>query len=73
MVKVISLSDEAYGKLSMIKNDKSFSEVVINLISERKKRSWRDFIGILSEEEGVNLKKEILENRKKQKMKEVKF
>jgi predicted CopG family antitoxin len=73
MVKVISLSDEAYSKLSMIKRDRSFSEVVVNLIDSRKKRSIIDFAGIWSKEEGEKIKKEIAEDRKKQKMREVKF
>jgi len=73
MVKVISLSDEAYEKLSMIKQDNSFSEVVINLVESRKKNSWRDFVGVWSGKEGNRIKQEILTNRKKQKMREVKF
>lgn len=73
MVKVISLSDKAYEKLSKIKKDNSFSEVVINLVDSRKKKDWRDFVGILSEDEGEKLKKTIKENRKKQTMREVKF
>lgn len=46
MVKVISLSNEAYGKLKAIKGDRSFSEVVIEFTGERKRKNLMDFFGI---------------------------
>jgi len=73
MVKVISLSDEAYVKLKEIKRNLSFSELVINLVSEKNKRNLRDFSGILSWEEGEKFKNEITKNRKIQKIEGVKF
>ena len=36
MVKVISLSDEAYKALSSIKKDKSFSELVLEMMEKLK-------------------------------------
>jgi predicted CopG family antitoxin len=38
MVKVISLSDEAYKRLKALKHGKSFSEVVIELTINKKKK-----------------------------------
>ena len=45
MVKVISLSDAAYGKLKSIKRNKSFSEVIVDLV-DYKKKNLLDFVGI---------------------------
>jgi predicted CopG family antitoxin len=75
MVKVISLSDEAYGKLRMIKMDRSFSEVVINLVENRKKRNWKDFIGIWKDEskKWEKIKEQIYEDRKKFKLRDYKW
>lgn len=73
MVKVISLSDEAYGKLSIIKRDLSFSKVIISLIEEKNKKSLRDFAGVWSEDESEKFKTFVKENRKKQKMRRVNF
>ncbi len=50
MVKVISLSEEAYGKLKNRKtDDKSFSDVVIELVDKKSKRSIMDLFGVLKE------------------------
>jgi predicted CopG family antitoxin len=76
MVKVISLSNEAYEKLKAIKNGKSFSEVVVELVECRKKekKDIMKFAGIFKEdEEWYGKMKEILDNRKSIKMREVKF
>ncbi|MEK6833581.1 MAG: antitoxin VapB family protein [Nanoarchaeota archaeon] len=73
MVKVISLSDEAYGKLKMIKRNMSFSEVIVDLVERKKKRNLIDFVGVWSKEEGAKIKKSVIENRKKQKMRSVEF
>ncbi|MBS3075292.1 antitoxin VapB family protein [Candidatus Pacearchaeota archaeon] len=76
MVKVISLSNEAYEKLKAIKNGKSFSEVVVELVDCRKnKKNLSDFFGIWKEDsdEWGKIKKEIYEDRKKAKLREVKF
>jgi predicted CopG family antitoxin len=77
MVKVISLSNEAYGKLKAIKNGKSFSEVVVELVECRKKekKDIMRFAGIFKDnkDEWKEIGKMIYENRKKAKLREVKF
>lgn len=49
MVKVISLSDEAYGVLARMKENKSFSELVLDLVREAQRTddqaSILDFAG----------------------------
>jgi len=76
MVKVISLSNEAYAKLSAIKNGKSFSEVVVELVDCKKKnkKDFMKFAGIYkNDDEWYKNMKEIIRNRKNIKMREVKF
>lgn len=76
MVKVISLSDEAYRRLKARKGDKSFSEVVLELDeSGKKKKSILDFYGIWKDDadEWEKIKKKIYEDRKKFKLREVKL
>tara|TARA_Y100000034_G_C6781095_1_gene349142 strand:+ start:404 stop:628 length:225 start_codon:yes stop_codon:yes gene_type:complete len=74
MVKVISLSNEAYEKLSSIKRDKSFSEVVVELIEKRKgKKKLSDFFGKWKDVDTDKIKKMIKEDRERSKLKEVKF
>ena len=75
MVKVISLSNEAYARLKAIKNGKSFSEVVLELTINKKKKNLSDYFGIWKEnsDEWEKIKKKIYEDRKKAKLREVKF
>lgn len=76
MVKVISLSNEAYARLAAIKHGKSFSEVVVELVDESKKKnkkSLMDFAGIWKDRNVEKIKKMIEEDRKKAKMREVHF
>lgn len=75
MVKVISLSNEAYEKLSSIKNGKSFSEVVVDLVErEGNKRKLIDFFGIWKNDEKIDeIKKMIREDRKRSKLKGIDF
>ena len=77
MVKVISLSNDAYEKLKALKREKSFSEAVIELVEEKKKKKKNimDFFGIWADrkEEVKKMKKMIEEDRKRFKLKEVKF
>jgi predicted CopG family antitoxin len=73
MVKVISLSNEAYEKLSRIKRNSSFSEVVVNLIEKSNKGKLREFAGILNGKEGKEFKEFIKKNREKQKLRGVEF
>jgi len=64
MTKVISVSDEAYGQLKKIKNERSFSEVIIELTFERSKDNLMKFAGALTNDEANKIKKEIYEERK---------
>ena len=76
MVKVISLSNEAYEKLKAIKNEKSFSEVVVELVNCKKKdkKAFMKFAGIFkNDDEWYKNMKEIIKNRKNIKMRGVKF
>ncbi len=77
MVKVISLSEEAYMKLKSIKNGRSFSETVVELIERPKndKKNIMDFFGIWADkkEEWETIKKTLEEDRKRFKLREVKF
>jgi len=45
MVKVISLSEEAYKRLKKIKNKRSFSELVLYLTANKKNRDLLSFFG----------------------------
>lgn len=76
MVKVISLSNEAYGKLSEIKNGRSFSEVVVELV-ECKRKNKKDimkFAGIFAKDKNwEKIMGEIEKDRKNFKLREVKF
>jgi predicted CopG family antitoxin len=67
-MKTIMIRDEVYKKLVEIKGDKSFSDVIEELIEEslslRKKRLERYF-GILSKEDAEELMMEIKEMREK--------
>ena len=77
MVKVISLSNEAYEKLKALKRDRSFSEIVVEIIEDKKgkKKNLMDFFGMFKDEadEWEEIKKKIYDDRKKFKLKEVKF
>jgi predicted CopG family antitoxin len=75
MVKVISLSNDAYEKLKAIKNGKSFSEVVVELVEcKKKKRDLMRFAGIFKDDEKwAKAMDEIEKDRKNFKLREVKF
>ena len=76
MVKVVSLSNEAYDKLKRIKNGKSFSEVVVELVEcKNKKKDFMKFAGVFKEngDEWEKIMKKIYEDRKNAKMRDVKF
>ncbi len=76
MVKVISLSNEAYGKLKAIKRDRSFSEIVIEIIDTRnEKKDIMKFAGVWKDriDEWKEIEKRIYEDRKKFKLREVKI
>ena len=76
MVKVISLSEEAYRKLKALKSDRSFSEVVIELVETKgKKGDLMKFYGAFKDNADFweDMKKKIYEDRKKFKTREVRF
>lgn len=75
MVKVISLSEEAYGKLKAVKRDRSFSEVVVNLVERTPRRDIMEFAGIWKDkpEAVAKMKALIAEDRKRFKLREVRF
>jgi len=75
MVKVISLSEEAYKRLKARKGDNSFSEVVINLTTERRKQHITEFAGVFSEnaKKWDKIKKQIYKDREKSSLREVKL
>ena len=76
MVKVISLSEEAYSKLKSMKGEKSFSELVIGLASERKPRkSLIDLASALkdSAEEWEGIKKKVYDDRDRFNIRKVKL
>ncbi len=80
MVKVISLSEEAYNELKKIKEEGSFSDVILRIIKERKKRGT-DYEAIAklagsfkeNKEEWETIKNEIYEHRKKTRVREWSF
>jgi len=67
-MKTIMIRDEVYKKLIEIKGDKSFSDVIEELIEEslslRRKRLERYF-GVLSKEGAEELRKKVKELREK--------
>ena len=77
MVKVISLSDEAYMKLKTLKRGKSFSEIVVELVEDKgdgKRKSINEFVGIWKDDDyWDNFKKEIRKLRTRAKLKEVRL
>ena len=64
MTKVISISDEAYGRLKKLKNEMSFSEVIVELTVEKSENNLIKFAGALTNEEAEKIKKDIYEERK---------
>ncbi|QXJ32166.1 VapB protein (antitoxin to VapC) [Saccharolobus shibatae] len=62
------IRDDVYKKLLEIKGDKSFSEVIEELIKESlsvRRKKIEKYFGILNEEEARELAKEIEEMRKR--------
>ena len=75
MVKVISLSDNAYNKLKLLKRNRSFSEIVVELVECNKKRSIMDFAGAFSNnsEEWEKIEQKIYHDRKEAKLRTYKL
>jgi predicted CopG family antitoxin len=66
-MKTIMIRDDVYNKLARIKGDKSFSDIIEELIEESinlRRKKIEKYFGILKDEEAEELKKEIYEMRK---------
>ena len=66
-MKTITVRDDVYRKLNEIKGDKSFSDIIEELIEESlslRKKKLDKYFGILSKEEAKELEREIKEMRK---------
>jgi predicted CopG family antitoxin len=66
-MKTIMIRDDVYRKLNKIKGNKSFSDIIEELIEESlslRKKKLEKYFGILSEEEAKELEREIKEMRK---------
>jgi len=66
-MKTIMIRDSVYRKLNEIKGDKSFSDIIEELIEESlslRKKKLEKYFGILSKEEAKELEREIKEMRK---------
>ena len=74
MVKMVSLSDEAYCKLKRIKNNDSFSEVILKLLGRPEKKTLLDLVSSWERDEELakNIEK-AYRGRKRAKLKEVKL
>ncbi len=72
MVKMVSLSNEAYAKLKALKGLKSFSEVVVELADAKSKgkKNIMEFFGVFKDnaDEWKEIEKKIYEDRKKFKL-----
>ena len=64
MTKIISISDEAYDRLKKMKNERSFSEIIIELTFEKSSDNLMKFTESLSKEEANKIKKGIYNERK---------
>jgi len=66
-MKTITVRDDVYRKLNEIKGNKSFSDIIEELIEESlslRKKKLDKYFGILSKEEAKELEREIKEMRK---------
>ena len=67
-MKTIMIRDDVYRKLNEIKGNKSFSDIIEELIEESlslRRKKLEKYFGILSEEEAKELEREIKEMRKR--------
>ncbi|MBD3355387.1 hypothetical protein GF361_05385 [Candidatus Woesearchaeota archaeon] len=63
--KTLTIMEDAYKLLKKNKKkDESFSEEIRRIFSKKKKKSLKDFFGILSEKEGEEMLKELEKSRK---------
>jgi len=58
MAKVISINDDVYAKLKEFKGNKSFSEIIMEMLNNEKGNSaiLKQYLGSLIEEEAKKLK-----------------
>ena len=62
--KTLTITEDAYNLLKNNKvDDESFSQEIVRLLSEKKKKSLSDFFGILSELDGKSMKRDLLKSR----------
>jgi len=67
-MKTIMIRDDIYRKLNEIKGNKSFSDIIEELIEESlslRRKKLEKYFGILSEEDAKELEREIKEIRKR--------
>jgi predicted CopG family antitoxin len=67
-MKTIMIKDDVYRKLNEIKGNKSFSDIIEELIEESlslRRKKLEKYFGILSEGEAKELEREIKEVRKR--------
>lgn len=64
MTKAISISDEAYEELRKLKNKRSFSKTILDIVSKKSKEDIMDFAGTLSDKEAEEMKKRTYKERK---------
>ena len=64
MTKVISISDDAYERLKKLKNERSFSEIIVKLSVEKSKDNLMKYAGGLTDEEDEKIEKKIYAERK---------
>lgn len=64
MTKVISISDKAYSELSKLKDNLSFSSIILNLTNEKNKESLMECAGTWDKKESERIKEELMKERK---------
>lgn len=63
--KTLTITEDAYNLLKNSKSEnESFSEEIVRIMSEKKKRPLTDFFGIISEEMGNSMLKSLEQQRK---------
>jgi predicted CopG family antitoxin len=60
MAKVISIDDDVYAKLKELKGTKSFSEIIMEMLNNKKGNPGilKKYLGILSDEEAKKIEDE---------------
>ena len=56
MVKVISLSDEAYRALSALKGERSFSQLIMSLIGQKAKSNRDSVLQLFGRDDLIDVK-----------------